>query len=214
MMTLYGYWRSSASYRIRIAMNMKAAQYRYVPVNLLTGEHKLPDYLARNSQGYVPALELEDGTCLTQSLAIMDFLDASYDSPEFMPRDPILRSKILSAALIISADIAPLQNSSVLNHIKSEYRQNQDAALAWARHWIEKGLTALEQIAQARTTKFLYTDAPAFFEICLVPQMYNARRFGVEMESFPALSDIDATCQALPAFKKAAPENQIDAPQT
>ena len=211
MMILHGYWRSSASYRVRIALNMKGASYRYSPVNLLIGEQNSAEHLARNAQGFVPVLELKDGTCLTQSLAIMDFLDATYDEPEFMPRDAILRSKILSAALTIASDIAPIQNVSVLKYIKSEYDQDQKAAAAWVRHWIENGFKALETIAKARTTKFLYTDAPAFFEICLVPQVYNARRYDVDMSAFPALSEIDAACRALAAFKKAAPENQIDA---
>jgi len=190
---------------------MKGAPYRYSPVNLLKGEQSSAEHLARNAQGFVPVLELKDGTCLTQSLAIMDFLDATYDEPEFMPRDAILRSKILSAALTIASDIAPIQNVSVLKYIKSEYDQDQKAAAAWVRHWIENGFKALETIAKARTTKFLYTDAPAFFEICLVPQVYNARRYDVDMSAFPALSEIDAACRALAAFKKAAPENQIDA---
>lgn len=214
MMTLYGYWRSSASYRVRIALNIKGAEYRYVPVNLVKGEQRSETHIARNAQGYVPVLELEDGTCLTQSLAIMDFLDASYTTPKFMPRDPILRSKILSAALVIAADIAPIQNSSVLNHIKSEYDQDQDAAARWVRHWIGKGFNSLEQIAASRETEFLYTDEPAFFEVCLVPQIYNAKRFGLDMTPYAALNEIDAACRALPAFEKALPEAQIDAPKS
>ena len=214
MMTLYGYWRSSASYRLRIALNMKGAEYRYVPVNLVKGEQRSEAHLARNAQGYVPVLELEDGTCLTQSLAIMDFLDASFRIPAFMPRDPILRSKILSAALVIAADISPIQNSSVLGYIKKEYGQDQESAARWVRHWISKGFDSLEQIAASRDTAFLYTDEPAFFEVCLVPQVYNARRFGLDMSAYPALSEIDAACCALPAFQKAQPETQIDAPKT
>lgn len=213
MMTLYGYWRSSASYRLRIALNIKGVDYNYVPVNLVKGEQRSAAHLSRNAQGYVPVLELEDGTCLTQSLAVMDYLDATFDTPKFMPRDPILRSKILSAALIIAADTAPLQNASVLNHIKSEYTQDQEAALAWARKWIENGFSALETIAAERETAFLYTDNPAFFEICLVPQVYNARRFGVDMSAFPALLEIDSACRIRPEFANAAPENQIDAQQ-
>lgn len=214
MMTLYGYWRSSASYRIRIALNMKGVDYTYSPVDLVAGEQSMPNHLKRNAQGYVPVLELEDGTFLTQSLAIMDYLDATFDAPRFMPRDALLRSKILSAALVIAADTAPIQNSSVLNHIKSEYGQDQDAAMAWARRWIEKGFSALEPIAEIRETRFLYTNDPAFFEICLTPQVYNARRFGVNMNLFPALSEIDAACRAYPEFSKAAPENQIDTPHS
>lgn len=214
MMTLYGYWRSSASYRLRIALNMKGVHYRYIPVNLVKAEHRSPEHLVRNPQGYVPVLELEDGTCLTQSLAVMDYLDATFDAPEFMPRDAILRSKILSAALTVAADIAPIQNSSVLNYVRSELGQEDDGVKEWARHWIAKGFSALETIASTRSTTFLYTDKPAFFEICLIPQIYNARRFGVDMTAFSALSEIDATCRAMPVFAQAAPERQSDAPKS
>lgn len=213
-MTLYGYWRSSASYRLRIALNMKGVEYTYRPINLVKGEQRSEAHLKRNAQGFVPVLELEDGTYLTQSLAIMDYLDATYDAPAFMPRDAILRSKVLSAALVIAADTAPIQNSSVLNHIKSEYAQDQNAAKAWAQKWIENGFSALEPIAAQRETPFLYTNDPAFFEICLIPQIYNAKRFGVDMTQFPALSEIDKACLDRPEFSKAAPENQIDAPKS
>ena len=214
MMTLYGYWRSSASYRIRIALNMKGVEYRYVPVNLVKGEQRSVTHLARNTQGYVPVLELEDGTCLSQSLAIMDYLDASFKTPKFMPEDPILRSKIFGAALVIASDISPIQNSSVLNFIKSEYSQDQETAARWVRHWIGKGFDALEEIAASRDSIFLYTDQPSFFEICLAPQVYNAHRFDLDMGAYPALSEIDSACGALASFKKAHPSNQTDAPNT
>lgn len=211
MMKLYGYWRSSASYRVRTALAMKRIEVTHIPVNLRTGEQTEAEYFARNPQGYLPALELEDGTVLTQSLAILDYLDAIESEPPLLPGDPILRAKILGASLGIAADIHPIQNLSVLKYIRAEHGCDDDAVTTWARHWIAKGFNALEAIAETTETEFLYTNSPAFFEICLIPQVYNARRFGVDMDAFPRLSAIDAACRELPAFIAAAPENQADA---
>jgi maleylacetoacetate isomerase len=211
MMTLHGYWRSSASYRVRIALAMKGVEVEHKFVNLKTGEQLEPGHSALNAQPYVPVLELEDGTKLTQSLAIMDYLDATFPDPELMPRDAILRSKILSASLIIASDIAPIANLSVLKYLRAEYGQGDEGVKAWIHHWIEKGFTALEIIAEGYDTPFLMTDAPAFFECCLIPQVYNANRFGVDITQFPKLSAINAACLTLPAFQKALPENQADA---
>ena len=213
MMTLHGYWRSSASYRVRIALALKDVEVKHVSVNLREGEQKAAAHKARNAQGFVPVLELEDGTQLTQSLAIMDYLDATFREPHLMPSDAVLRSKILAASLIIASDIAPIQNLSVLNYIKSEHGQDGEGARTWAAHWITQGFTALEATAQDYDTPFLMTDEPRFFECCLVPQTYNARRFDVDMDKFPKLKAIDARCRAHPAFIKAAPENQADAPK-
>jgi len=213
MMTLYGYWRSSASYRVRIALNMKGLDARHISVNLKDGDQRAPDYKAKNPQGFVPLLELEDGTQLTQSLAILDYLDAIKPEPSLLPGEAILRAKILAASLMIASDTHPIQNSSVLGYVKSEFNQDQAGAEHWARHFITRGFTALEAMAQESGTKCLYTDMPAFFEICLVPQVYNALRFGVDMSAFPRLSQINADCLALPAFDKARPENQADAPK-
>lgn len=213
MMTLHGYWRSSASYRVRIALALKGVDVNHVAVNLREGEQKSAAHKARNAQGFVPVLELEDGTQLTQSLAIMDYLDATFPEPELMPSDAVLRSKILSASLIIASDISPIQNLSVLNYIKREHGQDGEGAKRWAAHWITQGFTALETIAQDYDTPFLMTDEPRFFECCLVPQAYNARRFEVDMDRFPKLKAIDALCREHPAFIKAAPENQADAPK-
>jgi len=178
MMTLHGYWRSSASYRVRIALALKGVEVKHVAVNLREGEQSEREHIARNPQGFVPVLELEDGIRLTQSLAIMDYLDATFRKPNLMPSDAVLRSKILSASLIIASDIAPIQNLSVLKYLRAEYEQGDDM----------------------------------FFECCLIPQIYNARRFGVDMDRFPKLKEIDARCRDLPAFQTAAPENQHDAP--
>ncbi len=211
MMTLYGYWRSSASYRVRIALAMKGIEVAHVPVNLRKGEQGEAAHFARNAQGFVPVLELEDSTRLTQSLAILDYLDAIEAEPPLLPGDPILRAKILGAALTIASDVSPIQNLSVLKYIRAEHGCDDAAVTAWCRHWIAKGFNALEEIAQTTETEFLYTDRPACFEICLIPQVYNARRFGVDMDAFPRLSAMDEACRKLPAFIAAAPESQADA---
>ena len=211
MMKLHGYWRSSASYRVRIALALKGVEVENVAVNLRDGDQRSVEHLSRNPQGFVPVLELEDGTELTQSLAILDYLDATFHEPALMPRDPILRSKILSASLVIASDIAPIQNSSVLKYIRETAGQGEAGAAQWAQHWISNGFVALEKIATQSETQFMFTDTPMFFECCLVPQVYNARRFGVDMDAFPCLSGIDAHCRVLPAFQYAAPENQHDA---
>ncbi|WP_026147790.1 maleylacetoacetate isomerase [Robiginitomaculum antarcticum] len=210
-MTLYGYWRSSASYRVRIALAMKGIEVKHVAVNLRDGAQNEAAHFARNPQGYLPVLELEDGTKLTQSLAILDYLDAIVPDPALMPSDAVLRSKVLAASLVIASDISPIQNLSVLKYIRSDYGADDEGVTKWVRHWIAKGFNALEEIAETRTSKFLYMDEPGFFEVCLVPQVYNARRFGVNMDAFPHLSAIDAACRARPEFAIAAPEMQPDA---
>lgn len=213
MMKLHGYWRSSASTRVRIALALKGIEVQHMAVNLREGEQREAAHLARNPQGFLPVLELEDGTQLTQSLAIIDYLDNVHPEPALMPDDAILRAKMLSAALVIAADIAPIQNLSVLNYLRAEYDQADVGIKNWARHWISAGFTALETIAETSDTAFLFTDSPMFFECCLIPQAYNARRFGVDMDKFPRLSEIDARCRELPAFIQAAAENQHDAPK-
>ena len=210
-MKLYGYWRSSASYRVRIALALKGVEVEHIAVNLRTGEQGQGEHVARNPQGYLPVLELENGTQLTQSLAIMDYIDATFREPALMPSDAVKRSKLLATSLIIASDIHPIQNLSVLKYIRAEHGQDDAGVKDWAAHWITKGFKALEDIAQQYDTSFLMTEAPGFFECCLIPQVYNARRFGVDMDKFPRLKAIDALCREHPAFIKAAPEQQKDA---
>ena len=212
MMTLHGYWRSSAAYRVRIGFGLKGVDVKHVSVNLKEGEQSLDAHLHKNPQGLVPVLELEDGTLLSQSLAILDYLDTTFPEPKLMPSDPLLRSKILSAALIIAADIHPIQNLSVLKYLRREFQAKDGLVSEWVRHWIERGFETLEQIAQKRETLYLYTNKPTFFEICLIPQVYNANRFGVDMTAFPALSNIEEECQKHEAFQLALPERQHDCP--
>lgn len=211
MIKLHGYWRSSASYRVRIALALKGVEVEHIAVDLRDGVQKEVAHLDRNPQGYVPVLELEDGTLLSQSLAILDYLDATFREPELMPREPILRSKILSASLIIASDISPIQNLSVLNYLRAECGQQDTGVTKFVQYWITRGFEALEVTASKTQTPFLFTERPMFFECCLIPQVYNARRYGVDMDAYPRLSEIDARCRDLPAFRTSAPEYQTDA---
>lgn len=215
MMTLYGYWRSSASYRVRIALSLKGIEVRYVPVDLRAGAQFDAVHTERNPQPFVPVLELEDGTRLTQSVAILDYLEESYPAPALLPEDKVLRARIRAAAYIISADISPIQNLRVLKFIRAEHGQDSEGVKSWAKHWIGEGFKGLERIASEaadeKERRFLLTDEPGYFECCLIPQIYNARRFGLDMSNFPRLLAIDEACSSLPAFVKALPEQQVDA---
>lgn len=200
---LFDYWRSSASYRVRIALNLKGVAYTAVPTSLLDGEHKRADYVARNPQGFVPMLSI-DGHDLTQSLAIIDYLDAHYPDPPMVSSDPAARSKTLAQALIIASDIHPINNLRVLKYLQGTMGQEQSAVDAWYRHWIVEGFAALEAMAP---DEGLFGGAlPNLADVCLVPQMANARRFATQLDAFPKLLRIDAALCAIEAFAKAAPE--------
>lgn len=196
---------------MRIGLALKGIDVKHVAVDLRDGSQKTQDHLSRNPQGFVPVLELEDGTQLTQSLAILNYLDGVYPEPALLPDDQVIRSQLLAASLTIAADIAPIQNLSVLKYIRAEHGQDDTGVKKWATHWISNGFGALENIAQKHETLFLMTDTPSLFECCLIPQVYNARRFGVDMDQFPRLNVIDETCRGLAAFIAAAPENQPNA---
>lgn len=212
-MRLYSYWRSTASYRVRIALNLKGVAFDTVPVNLVTGEQRSADYAARNPAGLVPALELADRTVLTQSLAIIDWLDATYPEPPLLPADPILRARVMAAAHLIAMDIHPVNNLRVVQHLGATFDATAEDKAAWMRHWMALGFDALERMVDP-ATPFAFTDAPTLADICLVAQIYNARRWGLKLSPFPRLTEIDAMASALPAFAKAAPEAQPDAPET
>lgn len=201
---LYDYWRSSASYRVRIALNLKGVAYQAVDISLLDGTQRSPENLARNPQGFVPTLAI-DGLELTQSLAIMDYLDARFPEPPFVSRDPAARAKTLAQALVIAADIHPVNNLRVLKYLDLALEVGKDARDDWYRHWIVEGFRALEEMAPAEGD-FFGGDTPNMADVCLVPQMFNARRFEVALEEFPRLVAIDAACQALPAFAAAHPD--------
>ena len=201
--TLFDYWRSSASYRVRIVLNLKNVPYTRVPTSLLENEQKAPAYVARNPQGFVPMLSI-DGHDLTQSLAIIDYLDAKYPEPAMVSSNPADRAKTLAQALIIAADIHPIDNLRVLRYLKDEMGQSQEVVDEWYRHWIVEGFTALEKIAP--DDGLFGGDLPNLADVCLVPQMANARRVDTPLDQFPKLLRIDAALTALPAFIAAHPD--------
>jgi len=201
--TLFDYWRSSASYRVRIVLNLKNVPYTRVPTSLLENEQKAPAYVARNPQGFVPMLSI-DGHDLTQSLAIIDYLDAKYPEPAMLSSNAADRAKTLAQALIIAADIHPIDNLRVLRYLKDEMGQSQEAVDTWYRHWIIEGFTALENMAP--DYGLFGGDVPNLADVCLVPQMANARRVDTPLDQFPKLSQIDAALTALPAFIAAHPD--------
>ena len=200
---LYDYWRSSASFRVRIALNLKGVPYTAINTSLLDGDQKAPDYVARNPQGFVPMLCI-DGHDLTQSLAIIDYLDAKYDEPPMVSSDPAERARTLAQALAIAADIHPVNNLRILKYLKNELGHDQAVTDNWYRHWIEEGFVALE--AMAPEAGMFGGEKPNLADVCLVPQIYNARRFDLDLSAFPRLVRIDAECNKWEAFQKAAPE--------
>jgi maleylpyruvate isomerase len=210
-MKFHGYFRSSAAYRCRIAFNLKGLKPDVTYVHLRKGEQRDPAYLALNPHGLVPALEVE-GRLLTQSLAIIDWLDETYPEPPLLPRDAFDRAHVRALALSVACDIHPLQNLRVLSHVREAYGQDQDGAFAWARHFVQLGLDALErQVASSgEAGRFCFGDKPSLADICLAPQMFSAGRFGVDTSGLTTLNRIMANCEALPAFHDAHPSRQPD----
>jgi maleylacetoacetate isomerase len=213
MLKLYDYWRSSAAYRVRIALNLKGLEYESIPVNIAPGQDEqfAESYRALNPLMRVPTLETTQGV-LTQSLAIIDWLDQVHPAPSLFPSDPWLRAQVRAFAMNIAADLHPLNNLAALSRIKSQFGADEAATLDWYFHWLRLGFDALEaQLAVRPETPFAFGDAPTLADLCLVPQMANARRFKFDVAPYPRLDAIDAHARAHPAFIKAAPENQKDA---
>ena len=204
---LHDYYRSSAAYRVRIALNLKGLDYESRPVNLATGAQKGADYRALNPQGLVPMLEI-DGLKLTQSLSIIMYLASRFPEPPLLPTDPGEAAHVRGMALAIACDIHPLNNLRVLKYLKGELGQEQDSVDAWYRHWITEGLAPLEAMAAPRAGAFLFGDTPTIADICVVPQLYNARRFSVPLDAYPTLLRADASANALEAFAAAHPDRQ------
>lgn len=207
---LYDYWRSSASYRVRIALNLKGVGYDRVPINLPENEQQADDYRARNPQGFVPMLEM-DGRRLTQSLAIADWLDATIPQPRLLPADPADRAHVLALALTIAADIHPVNNLRILKYL-TKLGIEQEARDDWYRHWVSEGFDALEALAAPRAGTFLFGDSPTLADVCLVPQMYNARRFEMILDAWPTLVRADASANTLGAFAAAHPDRVAPSP--
>lgn len=203
---LHDYFRSSASYRVRIALNLKQLPYESVPTSLLAGDQKSAEYLALNPQGFVPALEA-DGLVLTQTFAIIDWLDRAHPVPLLIPNEAAARAQALAMAMLVACDIHPLNNLRVLKYLTSTLGLREEVRDRWYAHWVLEGFAALEVMAETTPDgPFLGGQAPGIADIFLVPQMANARRFDVALDAFPLLVAADAAARALPAFARAAPE--------
>lgn len=215
MIQLYGYWRSSTAYRIRIALNIKGIEAEQRFVNLREGEQGGESHRRRNPLGRVPVLVDGDAT-LTQSLAILEYLDERYPEPPLLPDDAIDRARVRALAQVVGCDIHPLDNLSVLKYLQSELGASDEQKLEWYRHWVKQGFDALETMlaGDERTDRFCHGDKPGLADVCLVPQVYNARRFDCDLETYPTITRIDAACAQLDAFRRAIPEAQPDATGT
>lgn len=207
-MRLYTYFRSSAAYRVRIALNLKGVPFESIPINLLKGDQSAPDYAAVNPQGRVPSLE-SDGSVLVQSPAILEYLEETHPEPPLLPSDPVARARVRAACALIACDIHPLNNLAVLRYLKRQLGQEQAAIDAWYVHWIVEGFDALETLIGPGP--FAFGPRPTLADVYLVPQVANARRFKISLNGYPKIAAADAACAALDAFAAAAPERQPDA---
>ena len=208
-MKLYSYWRSTTSYRVRIALNLKGIRYRQVSVNLPAGEQREQSYTTLNPGQGVPSLVLDDGSVLTQSMAILDWLEETCPDPPLLSADPVARARVRAAALAIATDIHSVNNLRVLGVLR-EMGHSQGDVVDWMNGWMSRGLTAFSRMIDP-DAPFCFDAAPGLADLCLVPQLYNAHRWGLDMKPFPRLAAIEARCLALPAFAEARPENQPDA---
>lgn len=211
-MKLYTYFRSSAAYRVRIALNLKGLPYESVAVDLRPGAHRQPDYLARNPQGLIPALE-DAGTVVSQSLAIIEYLEETHPQPPLLPHAALDRARVRSLALAIACDLHPLNNLQVLNYLRSPLGQDEATVDTWYRHWIAEGFRGLEEEAKRASGDgcHMFGTDVTLADVCLVPQVFNARRFKCNLDPFPTLTGICAHLETLPEFKRAAPDAQPDA---
>ena len=208
---LYGYFRSSAAYRVRIALNLKGLDYRYQPVNLLKGEQRSPDYLAINPQGLVPLLD-DGGVKIAQSLAICEYLDEAYpDTPRLLPAGAAARARVRALALAIAADIHPLQNTRVGKYLQTEYGKDEEGKAEWIRHWIRTGFDALEQLLAESPSRYMAGEQPTLADVCLLPQVFSARRFGVDLTAYPNIVRVADALEQVSAFAEAHPSRQPDA---
>jgi maleylacetoacetate isomerase len=208
-MKLYGFFRSGASYRVRIALALKGLAYETVPVHLGRGEHRGEPFRAVNPQRRVPALQLDDGSVLVQSLAIIEYLDEAYPSPRLLPQDPLRRAKVRAVAHIVSCDVHPLNNAGVRRRLTEQFGADENALNSWASHWFHEGFAAVERMIEPGP--YAFGDALTLADLCIVPQVFNARRFHIPLGDFPRVVAIDAAARQHPAVAAAAPEAQPDA---
>ncbi len=211
-MKLYTYFRSSAAYRVRIALALKDVTVEQIPVHLRRQEQAAPGFAAVNPQRFVPTLETGSAV-LTQSLAIIEYLEETVPSPPLLPADSVGRARVRAIAQLIACDIHPINNLKVMNHLRDALEITEDNRTAWSRHWIAEGFEALEALlaASPQTGRFCHGDSPGLADICLVPQVYNANRVGCPLAPYPTIGRIHAACQDLDAFAGAAPDRQADA---
>jgi maleylpyruvate isomerase len=211
MMKLHNYFRSSASFRVRIALNLKGLDFEYIPVHIARGDHKTGPFAALSPDQLVPLLE-DDGDKFTQSMAIIEYLDEVHPEPPLLPHDPVGRAHVRALAQSIACEIHPLNNLRVLKYLKHTLGVAEEAKDAWYRHWIEQGFASLEGNLQqiGRVGRYAFGDTPTLIDLCLVPQVFNAHRFNVDLDRFPQIARIHAACMELEAFQKAAPAAQPD----
>lgn len=209
-MKLYSYFRSSAAYRLRIALNLKGLDYDYVAVNLLKAEQKGDAYLALNPQGLVPAMELPGGVTLGQSVALLEWLDESHPEPPLLPADALARARVRSVVGSVVCDIHPICNLAVTNYLQDHFDAERADIIDWYTTWMHRGFSAIETVLAENATPCSFTAQPGMADVCLVPQVYNARRFDIDLAPFPNVLRVVDHCNTLPAFIQAAPENQPD----
>lgn len=209
-MKLYSYFRSSASYRVRIALNLKDLPYDIIPIHLVKGEQKSDGYKDKNPSGLIPALELDDGTIITQSMAILDYLENEYPSVPLLPKDNANRAIVLSMCNIIACDTHPLNNLRVLQYLANDLKISDEQKQNWYAHWILVNFTALENLLKIHGGKYCFGDELSLADACLIPQVYNAKRFKVDLAGFPNILKVVENCHQLDAFVKASPEKQVD----
>jgi maleylpyruvate isomerase len=211
MMRLYSYYRSTAAYRVRIALNLKGIEYETVTVDLPSGAHRTPEFLELNPQATIPTLD-DDGTVLWQSLAIIDYLDARHPVPRLIPAEPVARAHVLALAQLVACEVHPLNNLRVLNYLRKEFALDEAAVSKWYSHWVGEAFRALEElVTRFGNGRYCYGDSLTLADVFLVPQMYNARRFSCDVSPYPTLVAIAAGLETEPAFARAAPQNQPDA---
>lgn len=211
-MKLYNYFRSSASFRVRIALELKGLAYEYVPVHLVKGEHKQPQYAALSPSLLVPTLQTDGGEHLGQSMAIIEYLDETHPQPPLLPRDPLARARVRALAQLIACEIHPLNNLRVLKYLVRDLKLDEEAKNAWYRHWVRDGLEAFErELAQLPAGAYCFGDSPTLADCCLVPQIFNAKRFQCDLAPYPIVMRVFDACMQLEAFDRAQPVKQPDA---
>jgi maleylacetoacetate isomerase len=210
-MKLYGYFRSSAAFRVRIALNLKGITYDQASIHLRKSEQRRPDYLALQPQGLVPVLETDDGDVLIQSLAIIEYLDETHPEPPLLPKDPLGRARVRALAQLIACEIHPLNNLRVLKYLVRELNVAEDAKNTWYRHWVRSGLESYEkELQRLPASAFSFGDTPSLADCCLVPQIFNGKRFDVDFSGLPRTMAAFDACMKLPAFQRAQPSNCPD----